>query len=153
MKIKFLATAQAPIRYEIEGETIIAYEVYAPAPEPEEPEDDYDEPVVIEDQSIVEAFDLSALEIDGEFLGVEPEFLSLSGSQIIRSARRDENGELWVELCQRSIGGGNWLSSDWFDSILFEPGQRYIYKQGQPNPTPQPPEPPHDDEGDYYYYE
>lgn len=144
MKIKFLATAKSPVRYEFDVESILSFETYVPPPEviegedpPPEPDPEAPEP----ETSIAEIFDLSLLAHGDQFEGVEPAVLSLPGSQVIRHAERDEFGELHVTLCQSTRGGGTWLESDWMDSADYEPGKQYIYKQGQVNPLAPEPEP------------
>ena len=161
MKIRFLATGNAPVRYEIAGDVITAYELYIPPPPPE-PEPDPDtpmpEPEPVEPPpeepapdpdapppeplpepepppvSIMETFDFSLLQFGGEFEGVEPAIINIPATQIIRSAYRDELGILHVELCQKISGGGAWIESDWIDATDFVPDTRYIYRSGEVNP-------------------
>ena len=54
----------------------------------------------------------------------------------IRKVERDENGELWVTLCQappvtRTYKGaelreGDWTESDWIDAADYDPETLYI---------------------------
>jgi len=111
MKIKLAATGQGPARYEIVGETIIAFET-----------GDGNSEI-----SVFDSFDLSGIENGDDFLGIESESISISSQQIIRSAFRDDQGELHVELCQACPpGGGNWEESDWLDASEYEANTYYI---------------------------
>ena len=99
MKLKFLATGQAPSVYSIQGEVITVGE---------------------------ESFDLSVLEHGDKFEGVEPETLDLPGSQVIRDAHRDDQGELHVTLCQQSPTMGHWRESEVMEAEDYVPGRVYI---------------------------
>ena len=54
----------------------------------------------------------------------------------IRGVERDENGELWVTLCQappvtKIVRGvemreGDWRESDWIDAAAYDPDTLYI---------------------------
>jgi hypothetical protein len=102
MKFKLLATGQSPDHYTFDGETITAHQ-----------------------GGLQESVDLSALEQGDRFDGIEPEVLTLPGSQIIRDAYRDEHGELHVTLCQ-AAGNGHWRESLEYDASEYVPGRRYI---------------------------
>ena len=57
----------------------------------------------------------------------------------IRKVERDENGELWVTLCQappvtKVVRGvemreGDWRESDWIDAADYDPETLYIKEQ------------------------
>lgn len=101
MQIQFLATAQAPDKYELTGETVTAIQG-------EQQED----------------FNLSIIEDGGKFQGIELDTLELPASQVIRNAER-KDGELYVTLCQQS-GSGHWRRSDWIDAGDYDPQKTYI---------------------------
>lgn len=103
---KFLATGQAPDSYTFSGDVITAHTMQAS-----------------------EDFDLSGLAHGDEFEGVEPATLELPGTQIIRDAHRDEQGELHVTLCQRTPEN-IWEESDPVDPANYDPNTRYIKNVG-----------------------
>ena len=120
MKIKFLATAKAPEKYEFKGEVVKAFY-----------------------KGKSEEFDLSDLEhgdvfgnifdIDNPRLGCEPQELDLHGGLVIRDAWRDSGGELNVLLCQEA-GVGHWRSSPgWFNADNYDPDKVYIKEVRQDN--------------------
>lgn len=110
MKLKFLATGQAPDFYEFSGETITAHH-----------------------GGVSESVDFSQLEHGDIFEGIEPESLTLPASQIIRAAHRDEDGILHVTLCQK-VGAGDWTESIWIDVSEFVQGRQYVRRvlNGEP---------------------
>jgi len=97
MQIKFKATGEAPDYYSVDGESIIAHH-----------------------QEHYEVFNLSSLGSDDRFEGVKADTLRLAGGHIIRSAYRDNNGELCVTLCQE-VGPGNWTEGEWMDVVDYNP--------------------------------
>lgn len=105
MKVKFLATGNAPTHYSFDGETVTAHYVSD------------------------EAFNLSSLGEGDRFDGVEVEALALPAQQVIREAERVD-GELYVTLCQR-VGPGNWTESDWIDAIEYDPDKVYAVFKGK----------------------
>lgn len=105
MKLKFLATAQSPSYYSFDGEVLTAH---------------------VGNQQ--ESVDLSELEHGDKFGGIEPEVLILPGSQIIRDAYRDEQGDLHLALCQASWSG-RWQESEWIDVDEYHPANIYIKKR------------------------
>ena len=114
MRIKFLATGNAPDKYEFEGEKVIAH---------------YDGEQEEFDLSVIghgDKFRLTILEGEEEktLHGCEPEILALPGTQIIRNAYR-ENGELYVILCQ-TVTAGEWRESDWMNWLSYSPGRVYV---------------------------
>lgn len=133
MKIKFLATNNAPDKYSFSGDTITIFH---------------------NDES--ESVDLSPFEEGDQFEGVEPEVLNLTGIFAIRAVERAE-GELHVTLCQTppitkityktesgivtlppdadppeeyqkkiEHRGGRWQESDWMGSDDYDPDELYI---------------------------
>lgn len=114
MKIKFIPTGNSPDYYNFSGEEIMAYK---------------------DDEQ--ESFDLSDLEKGDKFEGVgkqtenedgeinrEP-VLDMPGSQVIRDAHRDSDGELHITLCQ-AVGPGHWGESEEFDSNDYDPDTIYV---------------------------
>lgn len=101
MKLQFIATAQSPNHYDINGEVITAYSG---------------------DQS--ESIDLSVIEEGGKFQGIELSVLDLPPMQVIRDCER-KDGELHVTLCQEA-GSGHWRKSDWMDAANYDPETTYI---------------------------
>lgn len=97
MKIKLLATGNAPEYYSISGETITAHR-----------------------GAKSESFDLSAIETGGEFLGITVDTLPLNAAHILRGAYRDDLGELHVTLCQ-AVGPGRWSESPEIDADVYDP--------------------------------
>ena len=91
MKIKFLATGNAPTHYSFAGETVTAHV-----------------------NVISEDFDLSAISVGDKVTSVSVDTLDLNSGHILRDAYRDESGELYITLCQR-VGPGHWSESDWMD--------------------------------------
>ena len=102
MKIKLLAVGQSPDHYSFDGDTITAHV-----------------------GEVSESFDLSVLEHGDKFEGIEPEFLRLPGSQIIRAAHRDEHGEMHVTLA-KTAGTGRWQESEWMDASEYDKDKTYI---------------------------
>jgi hypothetical protein len=131
MKIKFLATGNAPNFYTFSGEVITVH---------------------IEE---TDSFDLSDFPQDGVFVGIESDLISLPPSQLIRDVERTD--DLYVTLCQKppvtkityivdgkpltllaeatppeehekkiEHRGGNWKESDWIDSQDYDPETLYI---------------------------
>jgi len=97
MKLKVLATGNAPTHYSFSGDVVTAH--YG-------------------DQS--EPFDLSALAIGDKFEGVEADVLEMNNDQIIRDVYRDDTGELYVTICQR-VGPGHWTESEWMPVSAYGP--------------------------------
>lgn len=97
MKIKFLATGNAPTHYSFTGDVITAHRGVQP-----------------------EDFDLSGLQHGDQFQGVSVDNLILSPGHVIRAAERDSNGELHVTLCQQ-VGPGHWKESGWMDAADYDP--------------------------------
>lgn len=79
----------------------------------------------------INGFDFSIVEHGGEVTATKE--LREAG---IRKVERDENGELWVTLCQappvtRVFKGvefreGDWTESDWIDAGEYDPDTLYI---------------------------
>jgi len=92
MKIKLLATGQAPDYYTFSGSTATAH---------------------YEGQS--DSFDFSTLQEGDVFQGVD-------SSLPVPAIRNAEvvGGELRVTLCQQ-VGPGHWLESGWIDSASYDP--------------------------------
>lgn len=114
MMIRFKATGNAPDLYEFSGDTITVHKG---------------------DQS--EDFDLSELKKGDRFEGVEPEELNMRPFHIIRKARRDDDGKLHVELCQKVIGSqikglkAHWRGSEEeIDSDDYDPEECYVIPTG-----------------------
>lgn len=115
MKLQFRGTDKAPDHYTFDGDVTTAYA-----------------------NGEAEDFDLSPLEYGDEFQGVEPELLSLSGTDIVRHAERDADGELWVTLCQRTIASqypgrqALWSGRDapWIDAADYDPNTCYVLPTG-----------------------
>lgn len=107
MKIKFLATGMSPDKYQINGEVLTAF---------------------IGNETL--ALDFSLLETGDEFQGVETELIN--PSQVVRTAYRDELGELHLTLCQ-AVGSGDWVESPWLDAAEFVSERSYVgeVKNGQ----------------------
>lgn len=107
MKIKFLATGQSPDKYEINNEVVTAF---------------------IGNETLT--LDFSMLQTGDEFQGVETELIN--PQQIVRTAYRDELGELHLTLCQ-AVGAGDWVESPLLDAIEFVSGRVYVgqVKNGQ----------------------
>jgi len=97
MKIKVLATGNAPTHYSFNSDVITAH---------------YD--------GLAEDFDLSVIQPDNKFTGASVDTLSLSASQIIRAAYRDESGELHVTICQQ-VGPGRWEAGPEIDVADYQP--------------------------------
>lgn len=97
MKVRVLATGNAPTHYSFDGDVVTAHH-----------------------NNQTEQFDLSALGSDDKFTGVSVDILSLSAGHVIRDAYRDESGELHVTLCQQ-VGPGHWSESDWMDATAYDP--------------------------------
>lgn len=119
MKIEVMPSGYGPDKYEFDGDI-----------------------VTIHRNGEKEDFDLSELEKDDRFDGVDPDTLNLSGSRIIRNAHRDEDGELHVIICQPVIGSkmprhkAIWMGSDdEFDSRDYDPDQCYVVPSGVSNLT------------------
>lgn len=101
MKIKFLATGNAPDLYRFEGEVIKSF--YG---------------------GKNNAFDLSVLRDGDEFLGIKSD-LDLLPPLIIRNARRVD-GTLYVTLCQKSPKGDWRDAGEWINADEYDPNKMYI---------------------------
>lgn len=103
MKIRFIATGDAPESIAFNGETI-----------------------TVINGVVNDSFDLSSIAYGDQFLGVESEILLMSSRHIIRDAYRDEEGLLWVTLCQKATEG-RWEGKDeWINSNDYNPSESYI---------------------------
>ncbi|WP_125563363.1 hypothetical protein [Salibacterium salarium] len=60
--------------------------------------------------------------------------MELSNLQIIRKAECDEDGELYVTLCQKA-GTGHWTGRNmgWMNADDYESDKTYIEKVGESN--------------------
>lgn len=106
MKITFIPTGNAPSHYSFNGEIITAH---------------------CDDGS--ESFDLSQMAEGGQFTGLQVDTLPLPAPQIIRSAYRDETGELHVTLCQR-VGAGHWESGGEINADQYNPDKvQVVYRK------------------------
>jgi len=99
MKITVIPTGTPVTHYAFEGETITAF-----------------------CKGEQEDFDLSSLVASAEFQSISVDTLDTSPSQIIRTAYRDEAGELHVTLCQ-GVGSGHWETGSEIDVTTYEPTQ------------------------------
>lgn len=97
MKIKILATGEAPTHYSFNNEVVTAYH-----------------------NGLSESFDLSSIEFGDQFVGVSVDTLNLNMFHVIRDVYRDRLGELHLVLCQE-VGAGHWRESDEFDSEFYKP--------------------------------
>lgn len=77
-------------------------------------------PIYSIQNEVINGIDLSPLEYGGEFVGNDE-----TRAQGTRAAERDENGELWVTLCQ-AVGPGHWTESDWIDASTYDPDAVYV---------------------------
>ena len=102
MKITVIPTGNAPSHYSFNGAVITANHG---------------------NQS--EDFDLSALENGGQFGGVSVDTLELPGSQVVRDAYRDAQGELHVTICQK-VGPGHWETGSEFDVAQYDPAKAHV---------------------------
>lgn len=113
MKIKFLATGNAPTHYSFNGDVATAH--YG-------------------DQQ--EDFDLSGLQHGDRFQGVSVDDLDLSPGHIIRAAERDSNGELHLTLCQKVIAAqypgkkARWREGLEIDAESYDPDACYVVPTG-----------------------
>jgi len=111
MKVKFIATYNAPMKYVFDGEKIIVY---------------YQEQIEIFDLSEIEFGDIFFVEKNDIFLhGCQPNILPIEGTFIIRNALRDASGELWVTLCQKA-SISYWNESDWMPASNYDENTKYI---------------------------
>ncbi len=101
MKIKFLATFDAPDSYSFSGD-ILTFN-YG------------------EDSDTI---DLSGFTEDAKFENVSSN-VNLQGSFIIRDMYWHEN-ELYLILCQKPSNTGHWVESDWIDSQDYNSETLYI---------------------------
>ena len=110
MKITVLATGNAPTHYSFNGEVITAH---------------YD--------GIAEDFDLSVIQFDNKFTGLNVDSLNRRASQIIRGAYRDESGELHVTICQQ-VGSGHWEAGPEIDAADYQPdGINVVLREDKPS--------------------
>tara|TARA_B100000678_G_C18120297_1_gene466356 strand:- start:288 stop:710 length:423 start_codon:yes stop_codon:yes gene_type:complete len=109
MKLRVMATAQAPVHYSFSGEIVVAHE-----------------------EGREEIYDLSSFPEDGIFKGAEK---LPSGAQAIRGIERI-NGELYVTLVQKVIAGqypgrkAHWRESPIIDAADYDPNTCYVIPTG-----------------------
>lgn len=101
MKIKFLATGDAPSSYSFNGDVVTA---------------------TYNGQS--ESIDFSVFGNGDEFTGLELDVLPIIYTMVISNVER-VNGELRLTLCQKA-GKGHWVESDWIDAIYYDANTTYI---------------------------
>jgi len=106
MKITVLATGNAPTHYSFNGDVITAYY-----------------------NGIAEDFDLSVIQPDNKFTGLNVDSLNRRASQIIRGAYRDESGELHVTICQQ-VGSGHWEAGPETDAADYQPDKINVVLRG-----------------------
>ena len=110
MKITVLATGNAPTHYSFNGDVITAYY-----------------------NGIAEDFDLSVIQPDNKFTGLNVDSLNRRASQIIRGAYRDESGELHVTICQQ-VGSGHWEAGPEIDAADYQPdGINVVHREDKPS--------------------
>ena len=110
MKITVLATGNAPTHYSFNGDVITAYY-----------------------NGIAEDFDLSVIQPDNKFTGLNVDSLNRRASQIIRGAYRDESGELHVIICQQ-VGSGHWEAGPEIDAADYQPdGINVVLREDKPS--------------------
>lgn len=101
MKIKFLATGDAPSLYSFDGAVVTA--TY---------------------NGETEAFDFSEFAEGYEYNGLKPNVLPLIYTHLVVDAKRID-GELYLTLCQKAVKG-HWAESDWIDSSSYIANTTYI---------------------------
>jgi len=101
MKIKFLATGNAPTHYNFNGDVVTAHY----------------------DGGLMEGFDFSGLQHGDQFQGVSVDrIFAPAAGQVIRAAERDSSGELHLTLCQQ-VGPGHWEEGAEFDVANYDPSK------------------------------
>jgi len=104
MKIKFLATSNAPSSYKFINDVVVA--------------NHHGAQIEIDLSSLDYGDKVESIEIDGE-----------EQSSVIREVFRDKNGVLNAILCQKAPLNSNWVESDWIDSSDYDKNILYIKEE------------------------